>query len=92
MSGMSPRWVSGQLDEGLPHLKLGARRIKFDLAEVAGSLRDHYGVQRIAGTLKGVAAGQPSILFTSSRFEPRMFRPRGEPMPNLTIRFPGHGL
>ncbi len=49
MAGMSPRWVSDQMARGMPHLKLGPRRCRFDLGEVAAWLRETYRVQRRGG-------------------------------------------
>ena len=43
---MSLRWVDGELAKGMPHLKLGPRRCRFDLAEVKVWLKERYGVQR----------------------------------------------
>lgn len=42
----SIRWVDLQVLQGMPHLKLGPRRVRFDLLEVAEWLRDRYHVQR----------------------------------------------
>lgn len=47
MAGMSRRWVDCEMAKGMPHLKLGPRRCKFDLEEVADWLRQQYHVQRI---------------------------------------------
>lgn len=44
--GMSVRWVDSQLAVGMPHLKLGARRVRFDLGEVRTWLKNRYGQQR----------------------------------------------
>jgi hypothetical protein len=44
--GMSNRWVEGQMALGMPHLKIGPRRARFDLAEVREWLRARYAVQR----------------------------------------------
>jgi len=46
--GMSIRWVDLQLARGMPHLKLGARRVRFDLGEVRSWLKQQYGTQRRA--------------------------------------------
>ncbi len=43
---MSLRWVDNELAKGMPHLKLGPRRCRFDLAEVKVWLKQRYGVQR----------------------------------------------
>jgi len=40
--------VDDQMALGMPHLKLGARRVRFDLAEVAAWLKEKYGQQRRA--------------------------------------------
>jgi predicted DNA-binding transcriptional regulator AlpA len=52
LAGMSRRWVDGEMAKGMPHLKLGTRRCKFDLEEVAEWLRQQYHVQR-RGKLNG---------------------------------------
>jgi hypothetical protein len=44
--GMSVRWVEGEMNRGMPHLRLGARRVRFDLQEVAVWLKETYGCQR----------------------------------------------
>lgn len=46
LAGMSVRWVDGQLLEGLPHLKLGPRRVRFDLSEVREWFCTKYAAQR----------------------------------------------
>jgi hypothetical protein len=46
MTDMSVRWVDLQLPRGMPHLKIGARRVRFDLGEVAQWLKERYGTQR----------------------------------------------
>jgi predicted DNA-binding transcriptional regulator AlpA len=43
--GFSVRWVDDQMRRGMPHLKLGARRARFDLAEVREWLKERYHVQ-----------------------------------------------
>jgi len=52
--GMSVRWVDGQLSKGMPHLKIGPRRVRFDLQEVANWLKERYG-QRRFGTFKSTS-------------------------------------
>jgi predicted DNA-binding transcriptional regulator AlpA len=47
MTSMSVRWVNLQLQRGMPHLKLGARRVRFDMAEVAQWLKERYATQRM---------------------------------------------
>ena len=54
--GFSKRWVDDQLALGMPHLKLGQRRVRFDLAEVREWLRQKYHVQRRAAPQKASAA------------------------------------
>lgn len=44
--GMSVRWVDGQLQLGMPHMKYGTRRVRFDLEEVRQWLKEKYGQQR----------------------------------------------
>jgi hypothetical protein len=46
--GFSKRWVDDQLRRGMPHLRLGSRRTRFDLEEVREWLKTRYGQQRIA--------------------------------------------
>lgn len=46
VGGMSTRWVDSQIAQGMPHLKLGKRRVRFDLVEVSEWLRKRYS-QRI---------------------------------------------
>jgi hypothetical protein len=44
--GLSVRWVDNQLTLGMPHLKIGRRRVRFDLAEVREWLKARYGCAR----------------------------------------------
>lgn len=46
--GMSRRWVDDQMVLGMPHLKIGKRRVRFDLQEVREWLKEKYHVQRRA--------------------------------------------
>lgn len=46
--GMSVRWVDSQLAAGMPHVRIGTRRVRFDLAEVREWLKSKYGPQRRA--------------------------------------------
>ena len=55
--GMSTRWVDGQLTKGMPHLRFGSRRVRFDLAEVRAWLKDCYGTRR-RGRLHPAAEAQ----------------------------------
>jgi hypothetical protein len=55
---MSIRWVDGQLAKGMPHLKLGLRRVRFDLEEVRQWLKETYGQQR-RGRIRKAARTQP---------------------------------
>lgn len=49
MAGMrSVRWVDNMVAAGMPHLKLGTRRVRFDLDEVRQWLKERYGTQRVA--------------------------------------------
>jgi hypothetical protein len=45
--GMSFRWVDGEMAKGMPYLRLGARRCKFDLAEVRAWLKGQYAARRL---------------------------------------------
>ena len=47
MIGCCIRSVDNELQRGLPHLKMGARKVRFDLGEVAAWLKRTYGQQRI---------------------------------------------
>jgi len=44
--GLSVRTVDTYLQKGLPHVKLGKRRCRFDLAEVKLWVNEHFRVQR----------------------------------------------
>lgn len=46
MVGMSTRWVDGELSRGMPHMKLGPRRVRFDMAEVRTWLNEKYATIR----------------------------------------------
>lgn len=39
--GMSDRWVESQMALGMPHLRLGQRRTRFDLSEVRAQQQVH---------------------------------------------------
>lgn len=54
--GFSVRWVDMQLAHGMPHLKIGPRRVRFDLAEVAAWLKERYGQQRRGPVSAGARA------------------------------------
>lgn len=45
--GMSIRWVDGEMAKGMPHLRLGSRRVRFDLDEVRAWLKDKYATRRL---------------------------------------------
>lgn len=51
--GFSKRWVDAQMARGMPHLKIGARRVRFDLEEVHRWLKDTYTVQKRGNTRGG---------------------------------------
>jgi len=42
----SPRHVDNLLKQGLPHLKIGARRVRIIIAEADAWMRERYGTQR----------------------------------------------
>lgn len=42
----SVRWVDGLLCQGLPHLKIGARRVRIFLPEADEWMRAQFGTQR----------------------------------------------
>ena len=44
--GMSVRWVDDQIRRGMPFMKFGKRRVRFDLEEVREWLKEKYGQQR----------------------------------------------
>jgi len=44
--GFSKRWVDLQMARGMPHMRIGRRRVRFDLTEVREWLREKYRVQR----------------------------------------------
>jgi predicted DNA-binding transcriptional regulator AlpA len=46
MVQMSVRSVDNFLAQGCPHLKLGKRRVRFDMSEVRQWLADNFHVQR----------------------------------------------
>ena len=48
MVQMSPRSVDNFIAQGCPHLKLGKRRVRFDMAEVRRWLADNFRTQRRA--------------------------------------------
>lgn len=45
--GMCGRSVDNLLAKGCPHLKLGKRRVRFDLAEVAEWAKREFGTRRL---------------------------------------------
>ena len=53
MALVSTRTVDTLLTEGLPHIKMGYRTLRFDLEEVRAWLRDRYHVQRRGGVKGG---------------------------------------
>ena len=46
MLQFSVRTIDNLLLQGLPHMKIGARRCRFDLPEVAAWAKDRFGVQK----------------------------------------------
>ena len=42
----SERWVSGLLEKGLPHLKIGARRVRIHIPEADAWMQQQFRVQR----------------------------------------------
>lgn len=46
--GLSVRTVDLYVSRGMPHLKLGSRRCRFDLVEVRAWLNENFRVQRRA--------------------------------------------
>ncbi len=51
MVNLSVRSVDNLIRAGMPHLKLGSRRCRFDMASVAQWLQEQYGVQRRGAAL-----------------------------------------
>jgi predicted DNA-binding transcriptional regulator AlpA len=47
MVGCCVRTVDSLMQQGMPHLKLGRRKVRFDLGEVAVWLKQTYGTQRL---------------------------------------------
>ena len=47
MVGCCVRTVDSLMQQGMPHLKLGRRKVRFDLGEVADWLKRTYGTQRL---------------------------------------------
>lgn len=46
MVSLCPRSIDALMRNGMPHLRIGARRCRFDLAECAAWLKNHYGCRR----------------------------------------------
>jgi hypothetical protein len=44
----STRWVDSLLARGLPHLKIGQRRVRIVIAEADAWMREQFGTQRRA--------------------------------------------
>jgi excisionase family DNA binding protein len=57
MLGMSRRTVDNLLRQGCPHLRLGARRVRFDMAEVRQWLTENFRTQRRGPARTTVTAG-----------------------------------
>jgi predicted DNA-binding transcriptional regulator AlpA len=47
--GGSRRWVDKLLAQGLPHLKIGARRVRIITAEADAWMKQQFGTQRMGG-------------------------------------------
>jgi hypothetical protein len=43
----SPRWIDGLLAQGLPHCKIGARRVRILIPEADAWMREQFHTQRI---------------------------------------------
>jgi predicted DNA-binding transcriptional regulator AlpA len=52
MLGMSRRTVDNLVAQGCPHLRIGSRRLRFDMDEVRGWLTEQFHTQR-RGKLSG---------------------------------------
>lgn len=46
MLGMSVRSVDNLMGQGMPYMRLGTRRVRFDLEEVRTWLKGHFGTRR----------------------------------------------
>ena len=42
----SPRWIDGLLAKGLPHMKIGARRVRISIPEADEWMHAQFGQQR----------------------------------------------
>lgn len=42
----SPRWVDDLISRGLPHLKIGARRVRIEVAEADAWMQEQFRTQR----------------------------------------------
>jgi len=47
MLDLCPRSVDNLMAQGMPHLRIGTRRVRFDMAEVRAWAKRHYGVSRM---------------------------------------------
>jgi len=50
----SPRWVDNLLAQGLPHLKIGQRRVRIVISEADAWMREQFATQR-RGKLAGAS-------------------------------------
>lgn len=60
MLQMSVRSVDNFLAQGCPHLKLGERRVRFDLVEARNWFAETYRIQR-RGAVRAVRNQQPGV-------------------------------
>ena len=54
--GMSVRWVDGEMAKGMPHIRLGSRRTRFDAEEVRAWLKAQYGTRRLGPAKSNIGA------------------------------------
>ena len=47
MLDLCPRSIDNLMAQGMPHLRIGKRRVRFDLPEVRAWAKRHYGVSRM---------------------------------------------
>lgn len=47
MLDLCPRSIDNLMAQGMPHLRIGKRRVRFDLPDVLAWAKRHYGVSRM---------------------------------------------
>jgi predicted DNA-binding transcriptional regulator AlpA len=56
--GLAPRTIDNMLASGLPHMKLGARRLRFDPEEVKAWFRHQFRTARMGRCVRPAASRQ----------------------------------